>query len=113
LWQNGRESLAAALRQSIVATGADVDGVLVGYQLTTASALGAHLARLAVDPVFQGRGLGAALVIDLLERLQRRGYDSVTLNTQSDNLRSQELYRRLGFRETGQRYAVFETLLAA
>ena len=112
LWQNGRESLAAALRQSIVATGADVDGVLVGYQLTTASALGAHLARLAVDPVFQGRGLGAALVIDLLERLQRRGYDSVTLNTQADNLRSQELYHRLGFRETGQRYAVFETLLA-
>ena len=112
LWQNGRESLSAALRQSVVATGAEVDGALVGYQLTTASVLGAHLARLAVEPAFQGRGLGAALVIDLLERLQRRGYDSVTLNTQADNLRSQDLYRRLGFRETGQRYAVFEASLA-
>jgi ribosomal protein S18 acetylase RimI-like enzyme len=34
------------------------------------------------------------------------------LNTQADNLRSQDLYRRLGFRETGQRYPVFETALS-
>jgi ribosomal-protein-alanine N-acetyltransferase len=112
LWQNGRESLSAALRQSVVATGVDVDGQLVGYQLTTGSTFGAHLARLAVEPGFQGRGIGAALVIDVIEQLQRRGYDSVTLNTQADNVRSQDLYRRLGFRETGQRYAVFETALA-
>jgi ribosomal protein S18 acetylase RimI-like enzyme len=108
LWQNGRESLAAAMRQAVVATGAEVDGSLVAYQLTTASAFGAHLARLAVEPSFQGRGLGAGLVIDLIKQLQRRGYDSVTLNTQADNVRSQDLYRRLGFRETGQRYPVFE-----
>jgi len=112
LWQNGRESLAAALRQSVVASGVEVDGLLVGYQVTTASTYGAHLARLAVEPGFQGRGIGAALVIDLIDQLQRRGYDSLTLNTQADNLRSQDLYRRLGFRETGQRYAVFETVLA-
>src|SRR3990172_10525394 len=111
LWRNGRDSLSAAMHQAVVATGAEVDGVLVAYQLTTASAFGAHLARLAVEPGFQGRGLGAALVIDLIGQLQRRGYDTVTLNTQADNLRSQDLYRRLGFRETGQRYAVFELLL--
>jgi ribosomal protein S18 acetylase RimI-like enzyme len=71
LWQNGRESLAAAMRQAVVATGAEVDGSLVAYQLTTASAFGAHLARLAVEPGFQGRGLGAGLVIDLIGQLQR------------------------------------------
>jgi len=112
LWRNGVESLAAAMQQSIVATGIEVDGRLVGYQLTTASPFGAHLARLAVDPDHQGRGLATTLVIDLTRRLAARGFDAVTLNTQADNVRSQDLYRRLGFRETGQRYPVFETTLA-
>jgi ribosomal protein S18 acetylase RimI-like enzyme len=113
LWRNGLPSLTTAMSQAIVATGAEIDGRLVAYQLTTASPFGAHLARLAVDPDYQGRGLATALVTDLIQQLARRGFDSVTLNTQSDNLRSQELYRRLGFRETGQRYPVFEVSLTA
>jgi len=32
----------------------------------------------------------------------------VSVNTQSDNARARELYVRLGFRETGQLYPVFE-----
>jgi ribosomal-protein-alanine N-acetyltransferase len=112
LWRNNLDSLSSAMSQAIVATGVEQEGRLVGYQLTTASPFGAHLARLAVDPEEQGRGLATLLVIDLLHQLGRRGFDSVTLNTQADNLRSQELYRRLGFRETGQRYPVFETSLS-
>ncbi len=111
LWQNGLGSLAAALGQSIVATGIEIDGRLAAYQLTTASPLGAHLARLAVDPDFQRRGLATALVLDLIHQLERRGYRSISLNTQADNLRSQDLYRKLGFHETGQRYPVFEVPL--
>jgi ribosomal-protein-alanine N-acetyltransferase len=111
LWRNSLESLAAAMSQAIVATGVEVEGRVVGYQLTTASPFGAHLARLAVDPAFQRRGLASALVIDLIHQLGRRGFDAVTLNTQADNVRSQDMYRALGFRETGQRYPVFETSL--
>jgi ribosomal protein S18 acetylase RimI-like enzyme len=111
LWRNSLDSLSAALSQAIVATGVEVDGRLAAYQLTTASPFGAHLARLAVDPDFQRMGLGTTLVIDLIQQLGRRGFDTVTLNTQADNLRSQDLYRGLGFRETGQRYPVFETTL--
>ena len=112
LWRNSLESLSAAMSQAIVATGVEADGRLVAYQLTTASPFGAHLARLAVDPAFQRKGLATGLVVDLIHHLGRRGFDSVTLNTQADNLRSQDLYRGLGFRETGQRYPVFETALS-
>ena len=112
LWRNGADGLAAALQQAVVATCLEADGRVVGYQITTASPFGAHLARLAVDPNVQGRGFGAALVVDLLHQLHRRGFDAVTLNTQADNRRSQELYRRLGFRETGQRYPMFEISLS-
>jgi ribosomal-protein-alanine N-acetyltransferase len=112
LWRNNTESLSSAMSQAIVATGVEHDGQLVAYQLTTASPFGAHLARLAVDPNLQGRGLATLLVVDLIQQLGRRGFNTVTLNTQADNLRSQDLYRRLGFRETGQRYPVFETALS-
>ncbi|HMK07608.1 MAG TPA: GNAT family N-acetyltransferase [Anaerolineales bacterium] len=111
LWRNSLESLSAAMSQAIVATGIERNGRLAAYQLTTASPFGAHLARLAVDPDHQRNGLATALVVDLISRLGRRGFDSVTLNTQADNRRSQDLYRKLGFRETGQRYPVFETTL--
>jgi ribosomal-protein-alanine N-acetyltransferase len=113
LWRNNLESLSSAMTQAIVATGVDLGGRLVAYQLTTASPFGAHLARLAVDPDLQGQGLATLLVVDLIHQLGRRGFDTVTLNTQADNLRSQDLYRRLGFRETGQRYPVYETALSA
>ena len=112
LWRNSFESLSAAMSQAIVATGVELEGRLVAYQLTTASPFGAHLARLAVEPDQQGKGMATLLVVDLIHQLNRRGFDSVTLNTQADNLRSQELYRRLDFRETGQRYPVFETTLS-
>jgi len=108
LWRVSPGTLEIAYRTAADAGVAAVDGRVVGYQLTTISPLGAHLARLAVDPAWQNRGIGSALVVRLLQRLVEQGVTRVTLNTQADNGKSQELYRRLGFRETGERLPVFE-----
>jgi ribosomal-protein-alanine N-acetyltransferase len=106
-WLYSRSVLAAALEQAASVTVLEVEGVIAGYQLSTASALGAHLARLAVDPVLQGRGYGRALVEGLVYEFGLRGFDRVSVNTQSDNAASLRLYRRLGFRDTGQSYPVY------
>jgi len=106
-WLYSRAVLAAALGQAALVTVLEAEGVIVGYQLSTASALGAHLARLAVDPVLQGRGYGRMLVEGLLYEFGLRGFDRVSVNTQSDNGASLRLYRRLGFRDTGQTYPVY------
>jgi ribosomal-protein-alanine N-acetyltransferase len=110
LWRASRETLELALRQAADAAVAVIEGRVVGYQLTTLSALGAHLARLAVEPAWQGRGLGSALVAGMLERLASRGATRITLNTQADNRASQELYRRLGFQQSGDRLPVYELI---
>ena len=106
-WQHSLKTLAAALKLSTYATVCEIDDQLIGYQVTTASALGAHLARLAVLPSYRRKGVGRTLVIDMLKHVVRRGFNRVTVNTQADNLGSQELYTKLGFQITGQRYPMY------
>jgi ribosomal-protein-alanine N-acetyltransferase len=108
LWQNSLSSLERAYPQAVLATMAEANGQVVGYQLSTRNPLGAHLARLAVRPELQGRGVGRALVADLIQRAERHGMYHLTVNTQSDNFASLALYRKTGFRETGERYQVYQ-----
>jgi ribosomal protein S18 acetylase RimI-like enzyme len=108
LWMNSGQELMKAFRQAAILTMAENGDHLIGYQLSTLSAWGAHLSRLAVEPEWQGMGVGSALVSDLLHRVSGRGCPTVTVNTQEDNLRSIRLYRRLGFQLTGDRYPVLE-----
>jgi ribosomal protein S18 acetylase RimI-like enzyme len=108
LWQNALPVLERAYPQTEWATVAESNGQVIGYQLSTRHALGLHLARLAVRPSAQGKGLGYALVADLIERANQRGITHLTVNTQSDNATSLKLYQRLDFRDTGERYQVFE-----
>jgi ribosomal protein S18 acetylase RimI-like enzyme len=107
LWQLSDRALGAALAQAAVATVAEVDGAIVGYQITTATGVGAHLARLAVDPPLQRSGIGTLLVADALRDLSRRGLHRVSVNTQSDNRPSLRLYSRLAFAPSGQSFPVY------
>jgi ribosomal protein S18 acetylase RimI-like enzyme len=108
IWRHSAHALQLALDQSSYARVALVNGEIAGYQISTATAFGAHLARLAVDPDAQHQGLGRTLVTDVLHTFSAHGYGRVTVNTQGDNLASQALYMHLGFQETGQVFPVFE-----
>jgi ribosomal-protein-alanine N-acetyltransferase len=108
LWQNSLPSLERAYPQAVLATVVEADGRVLGYQLSTRNPLGAHLARLAVRPELQGRGVGRALVADLVQQAERHAMYHLTVNTQSDNSSSLALYRKIGFRETGERYPVYQ-----
>lgn len=107
MWRNSKDSLMLAYKQHAVATVAEDDNGLIGYQISTASPMGGHLARLAVHPDFQNRGIGFALVRDVLDQFERRGALRVTVNTQEGNAASLALYRKSGFRTTGEIYPVY------
>jgi ribosomal protein S18 acetylase RimI-like enzyme len=111
IWQNSRSGLELAFRQAALATVAEGPGGLIGYQISTSSPVGGHLARLAVYPQFQGKGVGYQLVHDLLKQFTRRGAQSVTVNTQFDNKTSLSLYQKAGFRLTGEEYPIYECTL--
>lgn len=106
-WRLSLETLKAAFRQKGLASVIEVDQQIVGYQISTQSAFGIHLARIAVHPDWQDQSLGKQLVGDLQRESISRGFESITVNTQADNARSQHLYARLGFRETGHTFPVY------
>ncbi|MBW7881224.1 MAG: GNAT family N-acetyltransferase [Caldilineaceae bacterium] len=87
------------------------NGVPIGYFALTTDGDVASLARLAVHPDWQGRGLGRALLVASLLRAQAAGCQQVVLNTQAHNERAKTLYHSLGFRFTGRQLAIFTSLL--
>jgi len=107
LWQNPLDALEKALPQATSATVVEDGQGLVGYQISTANPFGAHLARLAVRPDAQRRGLGSLIVTDLICRLKDKNVARLTVNTQSDNHASLALYEKMGFVITGEKFPVY------
>ncbi len=107
LWQNPLETLRRAFAQAYYATVAENENGIIGYQLSTGAGQRAHLARLAVHPAGQGKGVGGALLNDLFTYLNYTGARKLSVNTQSDNRVSLSLYQRMGFVRTGEQYPVY------
>lgn len=107
IWRHSAEALALAQRQSFSFDVAERDGRILGFQFSTRSRSGAHLARMTVDPIAQRSGIGGALLARAINSYRAHGLRSVSLNTQIDNLPSQRLYTRFGFHPTGERFPVW------
>lgn len=108
IWRNSGQKLARAYEMAALATVVEEDGEIIAYQISTASDAGGHLARLAVLPEYQGLGVGTLLVKDLLLHFEEEGFVRVSVNTQSNNPGSLNLYRKLGFREEANNYPIFQ-----
>src|SRR4030042_5030367 len=110
-WRNSYESLELAFQQSSYTTVAEIGDEIVGYQYSSSSGMGGHLARLAVKVAVQGKGIGYLLVHDILKHFRQLGVMNVTVNTQQSNLASLALYANAGFKTTGESYRVYQYIL--
>ncbi len=108
IWQFSAEYIRIAYLEEGLSTVAEHDGKICGFQISTLSSANSHLARLAVIPTSQGKGIGYALLYDLVCKLRWRGIETVTVNTQEDNKASLALYKKMGFVTTGEKYPVFQ-----
>jgi ribosomal protein S18 acetylase RimI-like enzyme len=107
LWHNSFDTIKLAYSQALFATVAENSHGIYGYQISTGHGQRAHLARLAVRPGAQGRGVGRALLNDLFTKVTRNGILRLSVNTQSDNGTSLSLYQKMGFHRTGEEYPVY------
>ena len=100
-WQMTYEEFRRAHSVSSSTTIAVQDQQILGYQISTRNNNKGHLARLGVAPDTQSRGVGTLLLSDLLYRFHKRGINTMTVNTQASNVRSQQLYEKFSFQRTG------------
>ncbi|MGI5273793.1 GNAT family N-acetyltransferase [Nonomuraea sp. CA-218870] len=77
----------------------DDDGTLLGAVAWQETAEEVDLDRLMVDPGAHRRGVGLALVKEVMARAGERG---VVVSTGRDNTPARTLYERLGFTLTGE-----------
>ena len=102
-WHNTEDALKRARSLTVHATVAENHSGVIGYQISTGTPAGVHLARLAVAPAAQGRGVGSALVNELI---WYTGAVRYSVNTQQDNGASLALYKKAGFIRTGENFPV-------
>jgi GNAT superfamily N-acetyltransferase len=111
LWQHDEATLRIAWEHAATFTVLEYKGHILGYQLSTHYANAGHLARLAIQPRVQGRGLGGLLVSEMLRFFEALQITTITVNTQEHNIRSRRLYSRLGFEETNHSVPIWTVAL--
>lgn len=75
----------------------------VGFVMVRAAADEAEVLTVAVAPARRGRGVGRLLMEETIRRLYFMRVGSLFLEVDEGNTSALALYRRLGFREVGQR----------
>jgi ribosomal-protein-alanine N-acetyltransferase len=73
-----------------------------GTWIVPGAECGAAVLSIAVDPSFQGRGVGKRLLTEGISRLQRLNCECVRLEVRPDNEPARRLYEHVGFRRVGE-----------
>ncbi|MHB8680802.1 MAG: ribosomal protein S18-alanine N-acetyltransferase [Acidimicrobiales bacterium] len=89
-----------ASRRYVTAT---IGPMVVGYAGLMLVEDEGHVTTVTVDPVWQHRGVGTMLLLDLARAAPRLGARHLTLEVRAGNAAAQELYRRFGFAPAGVR----------
>ena len=87
----------------LIARDVDRDNLIVAYAGCWVLANEGHITNVAVDPDYQGQGLGRRLMNELTSRVKALGVDSMTLEVRPSNTVAINLYTSLCFRSVGQR----------
>jgi len=85
------------IRRNLLLVAETDDGTLAGYILALTRRREAKIYSLAVAPDFRGRGIAPKLLETMLQALDRRGFEHVTLEVRCDSPAAVALYRRFGF----------------
>lgn len=81
----------------------EVDDQLIGFILISVSAGECHVLNLCVHPIFQGKKFGRKLMVTAMVWVKQRGVEIVYLEVRRSNLRAIWLYRKMNFKQIGER----------
>jgi mycothiol synthase len=83
----------------------------VGADVSPEAASEGWIVQMGVRPAWRNRGLGGALLCEVLSRFQHHGLAKAALDVNVDNQRAARLYQRLGF-ERQRRYTSYQKVMS-
>ncbi|RPI30059.1 MAG: N-acetyltransferase [Chloroflexota bacterium] len=84
-------------------TVAESQGTIVGVIVLDITDEGFLIDNVAIDPAYQGKGLGKALLEFAEDEARRAGFDSIYLYTHEMMTENQSLYSKIGYIEDDRR----------
>lgn len=95
-----KEGVAEFLARNPGLSRVALDGsAVVGVVLCGHDGRRGHIYHLAIDPPYQGRGLGKRLLDECLQQLRRTGVKRTIILVASDNQRGMRFWKRSGWEE--------------
>jgi ribosomal protein S18 acetylase RimI-like enzyme len=101
------ESIRATTKSSVFII-RDGDRGITGYAVVGYGHALSYLQRVALDPAWQGNGMGRSLVRASARSARRHGSKALLLNTQFDNGPAIGLYESEGYRQLPESLAVLK-----
>jgi len=109
-----KESVARFLTRNPGLSRVAIDGsVIVGVSLCGHDGRRGHIYHLAVDPRYQGVGLGKRLVEECFAGLRDAGIQRAIILVANDNVRGREFWRRCDWEELRGALAMGKDVVAA
>ncbi len=113
-WSRGLVEQGIAARLPTVSyLVAELDGGVVGHAVASAAGEDAELQRIAVDPAYRRRGLGAELLAAVEGLVVGDGAGRLLLEVREDNAAAAAFYEAHGFEEVGRRPGYYRDGAAA
>lgn len=100
---------ADCLRVGYHCTILELDFVVVGYGIIASGAGEAHLLNLCIGAEFRNRGLGRALLANLMASAATAGAGVVFLEVRPANTAAIRLYEAMGFEQSGLRPGYYQS----
>ena len=95
-----KESVGQFLKRNPHLSHAATDGsTIIGVVLCGHDGRRGHIYHLAVDPAYQGRGLGTRLLNECLEKLRNVGLQRAIIMVAADNPSGESFWKRSGWEE--------------
>ena len=102
--QSLKECFDDAYKMLVIFKGKEAAGFAVTYNTKVTT----DLLTIAIDPKFQGQGLGRFLLSQTLKEALTNSADECFLEVRESNIRAQNLYESLGFEKVGVRKDYYE-----
>ncbi|MCX9010829.1 MAG: ribosomal protein S18-alanine N-acetyltransferase [Candidatus Methanoperedens sp.] len=81
---------------------AEINGIIIGYIVGFLAEEGTgRIFSLAVHPAYQYRGVGSALLKEIIGIFSRAGVPAIILEVRAGNTRARRFYEKHGFHQTG------------